>query len=263
VHQVVATVLLLSGDIEDGGGANFLLAARVLVAGAERTSEAGLDPSRLLMHVTITHFSDMVENAAAVALEDVQIRPDLPIYLAPRNSISFSYERDKLLQVPALVDDVLRANLTVAVDVALGLGTVHDLALAHSEQFVAVSALVQVVGLLLEKQLKLLHEEARHELVLALLQLVQAIERYLARHITNYLRVDAAHVDLHARDFFNIFDEELETFFHEAVNFEEVSRNQNGDRILDVQLWSVILLDGRLLGVHTVVAALLQSDLEA
>ena len=44
----------------------------------------------------------------------------------------------------------------------------------------------------------------------------------------------SAHVDLNARNFFDVLYEELETFFDQAVDLEEVSRNQYGDRILDV-----------------------------
>ena len=86
-----------------------------------------------------------------------------------------------------------------------------------------MGALVQIVLLLLEQELQLFHEEAGNKFVLSLLKLVESVEAHLTSHVSNYLRVDAAHVHLHLRDLLNIFYEELETFFHEAINFQEIS----------------------------------------
>lgn len=263
VDQVLATVLLFGGMVQNGRGAHFLLAARVLIAGAKRARETRFNTCRLLMNVAVTHFGDVIEDIAPVAFEHVQIRPYLPVNLAPRYSICFSDEGYELFEVPALVNDVLSANLTVAVNVALCFRAMHDLALAHGEELVAVSALVQIICFFLEEQLKLLHKEARHQLVFALFELVQTVQRHLACHISDDLRVDAAHVHLDAGNFLDVLDEELKALLDEAVDLEEVGRNQNGDRVLDVQLWPVILLDGRLLGVDAIVTALLQSDLQA
>ena len=103
------------------------------------------------MHLAVTHLRDVVELAAAVALEHVQVRPDLPVDFTPRDAIGFAHKRDELLKVPRLVDDMLGADLPVAIDVGLGFRAVQNLALAHREQLVAVCTLVQVVGFFFEK----------------------------------------------------------------------------------------------------------------
>jgi hypothetical protein len=102
--------------------------------------------------MTISHLANMVEDATAIALEDVQVGPYLPVDLSPRDSVGFSDEGNKLLEVPRSVDDVLGPNLTVIINIGLGLTAMQDFPLAHREQLVAVCALVQVVALLLEKQ---------------------------------------------------------------------------------------------------------------
>ena len=86
-----------------------------------------------------------------------------------------------------------------------------------------MGALVQIVLLLLEQELQLFHEEAGNKFVFPLLKLVESVEANLTSHVSNNLRVDAAHVYLYLRDFLNILYEELETFFHEAINFQEIS----------------------------------------
>lgn len=110
------------------------------------------------MHLAVAELGDVVEEVAAFALENVEVGPDLPVDLAPRDSISFSNERDELLEIPRLVDDVLGSDLSVTIDVGLRLGAVQHSPLAHGEQFVAVCALVEVVALLFEEQLEFLHK---------------------------------------------------------------------------------------------------------
>ena len=128
------------------------------------------------MHLAVAELGDVVEEVAAFALENVEVGPDLPVDLAPRDSISFSNERDELLEIPRLVDDVLGSDLSVTIDVGLRLGAVQHSPLAHGEQFVAVGTLVEVVALLFEQELELLHEEPTDQFVFSLLQEVQAIE---------------------------------------------------------------------------------------
>jgi len=121
-----------------------------------------------------------------------------------------SYE---LLQVPGLVDDVLGPNLTVTVDVRFGFGAVKYLALAHGEQFVAIGTFVKVITFFLQQQLQLLHEQTRYKLVLAFLQQIEPIEGHFASHVSDNLRIDAAHVDLDLGDLLDVLDEVLEALF--------------------------------------------------
>jgi len=95
----------------------------------------------------------MEEHVAPVALKDVKVGPHLPIDLAPRDSVGFPDKGHKLLEVPRLVDDMLGSDLSVTVDIGLGLGAVEHLSLAHGEQFAAVGTLIEVVALLLEQKL--------------------------------------------------------------------------------------------------------------
>ena len=53
-----------------------------------------------------------------------------------------------------------------------------------------------MVFILLEQELQFLHKEAADDLVLALLEDVEAIEADLLCHLTNDVSVDAGHVDL-------------------------------------------------------------------
>ena len=71
---------------------------------------------------------------------------------------------------------MLGSDLSVTIDVGLRLGAVQHLPLAHREQLVAVSTLVEVVALLLEEQLEFLHEESTDEFVFSLLEQVEAVE---------------------------------------------------------------------------------------
>jgi len=80
----------------------------------------------------------------------MKVGPHLPVDFLPRNAVSLSDESYKFLEVPVSVDDVLGAMLTVRVDKARALAAAEDLALLLREEFVAVSALVEVVLVFLE-----------------------------------------------------------------------------------------------------------------
>jgi len=80
----------------------------------------------------------------------MKVGPHLPVDFLPRNAVSLSDESYKFLEVPVAVDDVLGAMLTVRVDKARALAAAEDLALLLREEFVAVSALVEVVLVFLE-----------------------------------------------------------------------------------------------------------------
>lgn len=121
------------------------------------------------MHFAVSKLRDVVEQVASLTLEDVEVGPDLPVDLTPRDSISFSHERDKFLEIPRLIHHMLRSDLSVTVDVGLRLGAVKHPPLAHGEQFAAVCALVEVVALLFQQELQFLHEESTNEFVFSFL----------------------------------------------------------------------------------------------
>lgn len=93
----------------------------------------------------------MVKDIASVALKDEQVRPHLPVNLSPRDSVSFSNESHEFLQVPRAVDDMLSPDLAVIVDIGFGFTAVKHLPLAHCEQLVTISALVQIVVFFFQK----------------------------------------------------------------------------------------------------------------
>lgn len=87
----------------------------------------------------------------ATAVDQIQIRPDLPVDFFPRNAVRFSDKRHELLQVPTFVDDMLRANLAVRVHKGGSFAAREHFSLIFREQFVAVGALVQVVLVFFEQ----------------------------------------------------------------------------------------------------------------
>lgn len=105
----------------------------------------------LFVDMAVAHFRDVVVLVASITLEDVKIRPDLPIYLSPGDPIGLSDKSYEFLEVPGFIDNVLCSDLTVIINIRFGLGTMEDLPLVHREQLVAVSTLVEVVSFLLEK----------------------------------------------------------------------------------------------------------------
>ena len=62
---------------------------------------------------------------------------------------------------------MLGSNLTVIINIALGLATVENFSLTHREQLVAKCALVEVISLFLKKKLELFHEKTTHKFILS------------------------------------------------------------------------------------------------
>ena len=92
--------------------------------------------------MTEAHLCDWEVILASVALDQVEVGPDLPIDFLPRNSISFSDESYKFLEVPIPVDHMLGPHLAVGVNEGGALATREHLPLLLGEQFVAVGALM-------------------------------------------------------------------------------------------------------------------------
>ena len=100
----------------------------------------------------------MIVARAPLTFENIEIRPDFPVDFSPGDSVGFSYECHKFLQIPSSVHYMLGSDLAVVINVGFTLGAMQDLALAHTEQLVAICALVQIVSFLLQEQLELLHK---------------------------------------------------------------------------------------------------------
>lgn len=195
------------------------------------------------MRLAGTHLGDGIELLAAVALDQVQVRPDLPVDFLPRNTVCFSHKSDELFQIPVPVNYVLCSHLAVAVNEVCALAASQYFTLLLGKQLVAVGALVEIVFLLLEKQLELLHEESADNLVLALLEDVKPVEAHFLCHLSNDVRIDAGHIDLDSTDFFDVFSDEVKALSHEAIDLEEFGRDQDRDCVLDVELGPAIQHD--------------------
>lgn len=89
-----------------------------------------------------THLRNGVVLLTATAVDQIQVRPDLPVDFFPRNAVRFSDKSHELLQVPTFVDHVFGPNLAVRVHKGGSFAAGEDLALIFREQFVAVGALV-------------------------------------------------------------------------------------------------------------------------
>ena len=127
------------------------------------------------MEAAEAHLSNGVVFHATVTFDEVEVGPDLPVDLLPRNPVSLSDEGYELLQVPVLVNHVLSSHLAVGVDETGALAAAQHLALLLSEELVAVGALVEVILFLLQKQLQFLHKESTDNLVFAFFQDVEAV----------------------------------------------------------------------------------------
>ena len=92
----------------------------------------------------------MIEHVASTTFENIKIRPNLPIDFPPRNSVSFSDKSYKLFKIPRFINNMLGPYLSIRIDIGLSFSTVQDLPLTHSEEFVAMSTFVKVVGLFFE-----------------------------------------------------------------------------------------------------------------
>ena len=103
----------------------------------------------------------------------------LPEYLHP-GYLFLSKIQHELVDVPMLVALMLGNHPSIEVDEEVGFGALHPLSLIAGVQGTAVDAPVQHVVLLLEKVLKLLHEDFACQLVFLVLKLVELIQRDFA-----------------------------------------------------------------------------------
>lgn len=92
------------------------------------------------------------------AAEDCEIGPDLPVDLLPRDPVCLSNEGNELLEIPVLVNGMMRSEPALSIYHDLALRARQYLPLIACEQAEAVGASVEVVLVLLEQHLELLHE---------------------------------------------------------------------------------------------------------
>jgi hypothetical protein len=83
--------------------------------------------------LAVAHFRNRVVLVAAGALQQMQMRPNLPVDLLPRNPVGLPYVSYELLQVPFLVYNVLSSLLAMIVNKDFALGTAKVLPLALSK----------------------------------------------------------------------------------------------------------------------------------
>ena len=81
---------------------------------------------------------------------------------------------------------------------------------------------------------------------------MESIHRDFSGHITDYLWIDATHINLNFRNLLNMLYKEVETFLNKPINFKKISRNQNRDCVFHVKLRSSILLNSRLLRISSI-----------
>jgi len=101
----------------------------------------------------VAHLRDWVVLLTAVAADEVQVGPNLPVDLLPADSEGFSHVSDKLLQIPVPVNHVFGAHLAVGIDRLLAVVAGENLPLLLRKKFVAVGTFVKVILLFLQQKL--------------------------------------------------------------------------------------------------------------
>jgi hypothetical protein len=141
---------------------------------------------------------------------------------------------------------MLGAHLTVSIDTLQPASTSQNFSLLFREEFGTVRTFMQVIFFFFQQQFQFLHEEARYDLIFSFLQAVQSVKTDFFSHLSDDVSVDALHVDLNARDLFNMFANEIKTLSDEPVDLEELSWDQNCNRIFNIKFWPSILHDRRI-----------------
>ena len=149
-----------------------VIAARILVSGSKWPMKVHLDFGCDRVIPTVSHLRNRIVFMAPVTLDVVQVRPNLPIDLFPRNSIRLSNVGYEFLKIPGLVDHVLGSHLTVGVNEGSAFSAREYFSLFLCEEFVAVGTFIEVVLILLEEQFKFLHEQPTDNFVFTLLEYV-------------------------------------------------------------------------------------------
>ena len=137
--------------IKDLVDINLLVTAAVVVHRTKWSRGIHLDFGACIMVAAETHLCNWIVLLASATLKKLQVWPDLPIDLFPRNSISFSDKGYKFFQIPVFIDHMTCPHLTVRINKVGSFSAGKDFALLFSEELVAVCALVQVIFVFLEQ----------------------------------------------------------------------------------------------------------------
>ena len=119
----------------------------------------------------------------------------------------------------------------------LSICTLLPLALATCKQLVAVSTPVQKLVTILEQYLQFLHIQLALEFVLLILEALQSFNADLGRQSLDQGTIHTVHVDWQVDDLLEVVRHETETLLDQWCHLQEVRRYQDGDRVLDLQLW--------------------------
>jgi len=88
----------------------------------------------------------------------IQVGPNLPVDLLPRNTIGFSHKSDEFFEIPITFYWMLSSKPALSVNKGSSFRAIQKFPLAFRKQLKAKSASVKVVLIFFEKYLKLLHE---------------------------------------------------------------------------------------------------------
>lgn len=81
----------------------------------------------------VAHLRNMVVLLAPVTLKQVQVRPDLPVNLTPRDTVGFTHKGHEFLEIPVLIHYVFSPHLPVAVNEVRALVATQHLSLFLGE----------------------------------------------------------------------------------------------------------------------------------
>jgi len=137
MHLDFTAVLWICIDIENWCYVNFLAAARVWIVWSDWPMKRHFYFRWYFMDMAVAHLRNVIMNVASLALEDVKIWPNFPIYFSPRYSISFSNKSYEFLEVPSSVNNMGGLALTIAIDVRLCFPAMKNSPLIHCEQLIA------------------------------------------------------------------------------------------------------------------------------
>ena len=91
---------------------------------------------------------------------------------------------------------------------------------------------MKIVLILLQEDLKFLHEEPTDKLVLPLLKEIQSVQINQPCDLSNDRRVDTAHVYLELRHLFYVVYKEANALIYEQIYLQEVCGYQNRNDVL-------------------------------
>ena len=101
---------------------------------------------------------------------------------------------------------------------------------------------MQVCLLFFQKDFQLFHVESTYKLVFPLLKCWESIKRNISSHLPNDIGVETTSINQNLSNFFYVLGEEIQTFFHQSIYFQEIGRYQYRCGILVMQSRSIVEL---------------------